>query len=139
MPYIHFMPTVKVQREALGRYVATNEAGVQVHFGGEGRFTAVELLLAALGGCTGSDVDHVTTRRAEPESFVVEVAARKERTDEGNRLLDVTVRFEVRFADDEAGDAARAVLPGIVQASHERLCTVSRSLAVPTPVHVEVD
>jgi uncharacterized OsmC-like protein len=109
-----------------------------VRFGsGEDRLTAVELLLAALGGCTGADVDHVTSRRAEPESFVVEVSGRKERTEEGNRLLDVTFRFEVRFPDDEAGEAARGVLPGIVQASHDRLCTVSRSLALPTPVHVE--
>jgi uncharacterized OsmC-like protein len=133
------MPTVKVEREALGEYVATNEAGAQVRFGsGEDRLTAVELLLAALGGCTGADVDHVTSRRAEPESFVVGVSARKERTEQGNRLLDVTVTFEVRFADDEAGDAARGVLPGIIEASHDRLCTVSRSLAVPTPVHVEI-
>jgi uncharacterized OsmC-like protein len=82
--------------------------------------------------------EYVASRRAEPESFVVGVSARKERTEQGNRLLDVTVTFEVRFADDEAGDAARGVLPGIIEASHDRLCTVSRSLAVPTPVHVEI-
>lgn len=132
------MTTVTIARIALGEYLATNEAGARIAVGGEGQFSAVELLLAALGACTGIDVDHVTSRRAQPERFQVEVTARKERTDEGNRLLDVAVTFDVRFPDGAGGDAARDALPQIAQASHDRLCTVGRSLELPTPVTVRI-
>ncbi len=40
-------------------------------------FTPVELMLAAIGGCTRIDVDVVTSRRAEPEAFEVAVNADK--------------------------------------------------------------
>ncbi|MEI2640846.1 MAG: OsmC family protein [Candidatus Nanopelagicales bacterium] len=132
------MTTIRLQRSALGEYVATNEAGGQVRIGGEVEFSAVELLLAALAACTAIDVDHVTSRRAQPEQFAVEVSARKERTEQGNRLLDVVVGFEVRFPQGPEGDAARTVLPRIAAESHDRLCTVGRSLELPTPVRVEL-
>jgi putative redox protein len=32
------------------------------------------------------------------------------------------------------GDAARAILPDVVKKSHDRLCTVSRTIEVGTPV-----
>lgn len=132
------MTTIRLQRSALGEYVATNEAGGQVRIGGEAEFSAVELLLAALAACTAIDVDYVTSRRAQPEQFAVEVSARKERTEQGNRLLDVVVGFEVRFPQGPEGDAARTVLPRIAAESHDRLCTVGRSLELPTPVRVKL-
>ena len=52
--YCRAMPHVTITREQLGSYIATNMAGVQIEFGeGEDQFTPVELLLVALGGCTG--------------------------------------------------------------------------------------
>ncbi len=37
-------------------------------------------------GCTAVDVDILTSRRAEPDSFTVEVGAEKIRDADGNRL-----------------------------------------------------
>jgi putative redox protein len=132
---------VTVERTAPGRFTATNARGGQLAMGtGAGtEFTPVELLLAAVGGCTGIDVDLVTSRRAEPERFEVQVSADKVRDEGGNRLADVQVSFRIAFPGGEAGDRARAVLPGIVAMSHDRLCTVSRALELGTPVSVRIE
>jgi putative redox protein len=102
-------------------------------------FTPVELLLTAIGTCTAADVDILTSRRAEPESFQVTVGAEKIRDAQGNRLTDIVVTFRVAFPDGEDGDKARAILPEVVQTSHDRLCTVSRTVELGTPVtpHIE--
>ncbi|MDQ2848960.1 MAG: hypothetical protein M3Y77_22105, partial [Actinomycetota bacterium] len=63
----------------------------------------------------------------------------KVRDDDGNHLTDVALQFRVDFPAGEAGDAARAVLPDAVRKSHERLCTVSRTVELPTPVTVQID
>lgn len=47
--------------------------------------------------------------------------------------------FQVRFPEGEAGDAARAVLPEMVTRSHDRLCTVTRTVERGTPVAPHVD
>jgi uncharacterized OsmC-like protein len=132
--------TVSVTRTAAGQFTASNVRGGRIEFGGgdSTRFTPVELLLAAIGGCTGIDVDILTSRRAEPDSFVVDVQADKIRDEGGNRLTDVVVTFRVEFPEGDAGDAARAVLPDAVRRSHDRLCTVSRTVALPTSVRSEI-
>ena len=38
------------------------------------------------------------------------------------------------FPDGPGGDEARAVMPRSVAQSRDRLCTVSRTIALPTPV-----
>ena len=60
---------VTLQRTSLGQYEARNPRGGTITLGvGDGvEFTPVELLLAALGGCTGADVDYITSKRAEPD------------------------------------------------------------------------
>ena len=134
------MTTVNVTREALGRYVATNADGVHLSYGeGDDQFSSVELLLAALGGCTGIDVDYLTTRRAEPQSFEIEVSAEKACDERGNHLADVVVTFRLRFPDGEEGDGAREVLPIAVAKSHERLCTVGQTLERPTPIRTVIE
>jgi putative redox protein len=42
--------------------------------------------------------------------------------------------FDVTFADDDGGRAAAAVLPGAIARTHDRLCTVSRTVEIGTPV-----
>ena len=42
------------------------------------------------------------------------------------------------FPDDEGGQAAREVLPEAARRSHDRLCTVSRTVEIGTPVEVVV-
>jgi len=107
--------------------------------GGGTEFTPVELLLAAIGGCTAIDVDLVTSRRAEPDSFRVDVQAAKVNDAQGHRLTDIVVTFKVAFPDSDGGQAAREVLPNIVRQSHDRLCTVSRTVEIGTPVTTRIE
>jgi putative redox protein len=132
---------VTIQRIANSKYTVTNERGGTITVGtGDGTdFTPVELLLIAIGGCTAVDVDILTSRRAEPESFGVEVGAEKIRDADGNRLTDITVTFRVTFPDGEGGDKARALLPDAVKKSHDRLCTVSRTVELGTPITMHIE
>ncbi len=131
---------VSIAREAAGRYTVTNERGgtIPVGTGGDGEFTPVELLLAAIGACTAVDVDILTSRRAEPVAFTVEVGAEKVRDALGSRLTDIAVTFRVAFPAGAGGDAARELLPGAVRRSHDSLCTVSKTVELGTPVTSKV-
>lgn len=134
------MTSVTITRSDLGEYVATNEAGSRLAFGeGEDQFSAVELLLAALGGCTGIDVDYLTARRSEPSDFEITVCADKVSDPTiGNHLENVEVTFRITFPDGPGGDAAREVLPVAARHSHDRLCTVGRTLQLPTSVTLRI-
>jgi putative redox protein len=133
--------TVTVRRVASGRFVASNDRGGEIAFGtGDGTdFTPTELLLAAVGGCTSIDVDILTSRRAEPDSFEVGVDAEKIRDDAGNRLTDITVTFRIKFPATAEGDEARAILPDVVRKSHEKLCTVGRTIELGTPITPRIE
>ena len=131
---------VSIARDAAGKYTVTNERGgtIPVGPGADGEFTPVELMLAAIGGCTAVDVDVLTSRRAEPTAFTVEVGAEKVRDAHGNRLTGIAVTFRVAFPEGEGGDAARELLPGAVRRSHDSLCTVSRTVELGTSVESRV-
>ena len=128
--------SVRLERVQTGRYTAINARGgqISVSTGDDTDFSPVELLLVAMGGCTAADVDFLTSRRAEPEAFEVLVDAEKVRDASGNHLTDLVITFRVSFPDGEAGDVARAILPDVVQKSHDRLCTVSRTIELGTPI-----
>jgi uncharacterized OsmC-like protein len=119
-----------------GRYKATNGRGgvLPVGSGGDPDFTPVELLLTAIAGCSAIDVDLITGKRAEATSFHVHAEGDKIRDDQGNRMVDLKITFEVRFPDGEDGDRAREALPRSIAQSRDRLCTVSRTVQVGTPV-----
>jgi putative redox protein len=132
---------IQLRRVENGRYLASNDHGGQISIGtGNGtEFTPVELLLVAIGGCTAVDVDVLTSRRAEPDRFEISVDAEKVRDAAGNHLADLLVTFRVTFPDGEAGDRARAVLPDAVRKSHDRLCTVSRTVELGTPIATRIE
>jgi putative redox protein len=132
---------IRLERIENSRYVASNDRGGQIRIGaGEGTdFTPVDLLLAAIGGCTAIDVDLLTSRRAEPDSFEIDVDAQKVRDGAGNHLTDLLVTFRISFPDGEAGDRARALLPDAVKKSHDRLCTVSRTVEIGTPIATRIE
>jgi uncharacterized OsmC-like protein len=119
-----------------GAYRAVNQRGgeLTVGSGADGHFTPVELLLAALAGCTAIDVGLITGRRSQPDSFDVHVEGHKVRDEGGSHLVDLSVSFAVTFPEGEAGDRAREVLPRAVQQSGDRLCTVGRTLQLGTPI-----
>jgi putative redox protein len=131
---------VTVHRVASGKFTVSNSRGGEIAFGtGDGTdFTPTELLLAAIGGCTSIDIDILTSRRAEPGAFEVTVDAEKVRDADGNRLTDIVVTFRLEFPPGEHGDQARAILPDAVRKSHDRLCTVGRTVEVGTPIATRV-
>jgi putative redox protein len=128
--------SVRLERIENSRYVVTNDRGGQIRIGkGEGTdFTPVDLLLAGIGGCTAIDVDILTSRRAEPDAFEVLVDAEKVHDNAGNHLTDIVVTFRIRFPDGTDGDKARALLPDAMRKSHDRLCSVSRTVELGTPI-----
>lgn len=132
---------VRLERTGPSTYLVSNDHGGQITIGsGEGTsFTPVELMLASIGGCTAIDVDLLTSRRAEPDAFEVLVDAEKVRDEAGNHLTGLLVTFRVSFPDGEAGDQARAILPDVVQKSHDRLCTVTRTIELGTPVATRIE
>lgn len=132
---------VTLERLETGVYRATNPRGAQITFGtmAEDDFSPVELLLAAIGGCSAVDVDVVTGRRAEPERFEVVVEADKVRDEAGNILRDIVVTYRVTFPEGPDGDKAREMLPRAARTSHDRTCTVSRTIEAGTTVTVRID
>jgi hypothetical protein len=54
-------------------------------------------------------------------------------------MEDVSVTFRLSFPTGEGGDAARALVPDAVKRSHERLCTVSRTVELGTPVAMRIE
>lgn len=131
---------VTINRIASTKFTVTNERGGEMTIStGEGAdFTPVELLLAAIGGCTAIDVDILTARRSEPDVFMVRVDAEKVRDDQGNRLADIEVTFQITFPVTPSGDEARAILPDVVRKSHDRLCSVGRTVEVGTPIATRI-
>jgi putative redox protein len=127
---------VELTRTRKARYVASNRRGgtLEVGEGDDGIFSPVELLLTAIAACTAMDVDYIVGKRAEAESGWLRSSARKVRDEQGNHLVDLEVTFDLRYPEGEAGDAARAALPMAIQRSNDRLCTVSRTVQIGTPV-----
>jgi len=130
--------SVGITRIEKGLYEVTNARGGTMRMGGGGDtddFTPVELLLAAIAGCSATDVDFITSKRAEPAEFAVTGEGVKIRDDQGRNSMDsLRVTFSIRFPDGEEGDAARAMLPRAIAMSHDRLCTVTRTVVEGTPV-----
>ena len=132
---------VRLERIENSRYTAINERGGKITIGtGEGPdFTPVELLLVAIGGCTAVDVDILTARRAEPDSFEIVVDGNKVRDAAGNHLTGLQVTYRIAFPAGEQGDKARDLLPDAVRKSHDRLCSVSRTVELATPVATRIE
>ena len=133
--------SIDLTRLEKGRYEATNTRGGTLVVGQGGTdesFSPVELLLVAIAGCSAIDVDFITAKRAEPARFDLRLTGDKIRDEQGYRMTNLRLTFDVEFPDDEAGRAAYDVLPRAVQQSHDRLCTVSRTVEVGSPVETVI-
>lgn len=133
--------TVDITRISKGVYEATNRHGVTMTFGHDNTqlFTPVELLLASIAGCSGIDVDFITSKRSEPSSFRLHISGEKVRDAQGrNHIDDISLTFDITFPEGEDGDAARGVLERAVNQSRDRLCSVSQTVTRGTPVAVEI-
>jgi uncharacterized OsmC-like protein len=133
--------TVDLVRTGKARFTATNVRGGTIEMGDgvdDDRFTPVELLLAALGGCAGLDLDAILGKRAEFEFFGVNTRADQVRDGDGNHLVNIQITFDAEFPEGEAGQAARDFLPAAMAKSHDRICTVSRTVQLGAPVEYRV-
>ncbi len=121
-----------------GRFMAQNWRGgvLPVGSGDDPDFTPVELLLAGLAGCGAIDVELITRKRADATSFSVRAEGDKIRDEQGNHLTNLVVTFDITFPEGEGGDAAREVLPRTLEQVRDRLCTVSRTVAIGEPVEM---
>lgn len=133
--------TVEINRIRKGLYEATNRHGVKMVFGHDNtqNFSAVELLLTAIAGCSGTDVDFITSKRSEPASFKLNISGEKVRDEAGkNHVANISLTFDITFPEGEEGDAARSVLERSVHQSHDRLCSVSQTVERGTPIKIEI-
>jgi uncharacterized OsmC-like protein len=130
------MPTVNLSRLSKHHFEATNSRGGTLTFGKKkaAEFTPVELLLVAIAGCTAMDVDAITVKRSEPLRFQVSCSGHSTKSEHGNHVTDIAVDFDVDFPDSEGGRAAAGVLEIAIRKSHDRLCTVTRTVELETPV-----
>jgi putative redox protein len=133
--------SLTLERVAAGTFAAVNDRGgrIVLDTGSGEDFTPVDLLMAAIAGCTAIDVDALTSRRSQPDSFQIVVDADKARDDGGNHLVNIQVTYRITFPAGADGDKARAILPEAVRHSHDRLCTVSRTVELPTPVATRIE
>lgn len=133
--------SVDVTRISKGLYEATNQHGMKIVFGNDNTksLSAVELLLAAIAGCSGTDVDFITSKRSEPSGFRVHISGDKVRDEAGkNHVTNIQMTFDISFPEGEEGDAARGVLERAVHQSHDRLCSVSQTVTRGTPIEVHI-
>ena len=128
--------TVQLSRLGRQHIQATNSRGGTLSVGDTegGEFTPVELLLVAIAGCTALDVDAITVKRSEPARFLLTCSGHKTKSAHGNHITDIQVDFDVEFPDNEGGRAAADVLEIAIRKSHDRLCTVTRTVELATPV-----
>lgn len=133
--------TVDLVRTGKARFTATNVRGGTIELGDGGEselFTPIELLLAALAGCSGLDVDAILGKRSEFEFLGVNARADKIRDDDGNHLVNIQVTFDAEFPEGADGQKARDFLPTAMAKSRDRICTVSRTVALASPVEFRI-
>lgn len=123
--------SVEIARIGPARFKATNARGGETFFGTGGEdpdFTPVELLLAAIAGCSALDVEALTHKRTSSTTFEVHAEGRKVRDEHGNHLTGLRLSFDVAFPEGPEGDPARARLQSAIEMSRDRLCSVSRTV-----------
>jgi putative redox protein len=123
------------------RFKATNSRGGETFMGSGGEdpdFTPVEMLLAAIAGCSAIDVDLITGKRAPSTRFDITAQGHKVRDEDGNHLTGLRLSFDITFPDGPEGDAAREFLPRAMAMSRDRLCTVSRTVQLGADIAYDI-
>ena len=123
--------SIELTRIGAARFKATNVRGGETFMGTGGEdpdFTPVELLLAAIAGCSALDVEAITHKRTTSTAYDVHAEATKVRDDQGNHLTGIRLSFDVTFPEGPEGDAARGRVQEAIELSRDRLCTVSRTV-----------
>ncbi|WP_110241466.1 OsmC family protein [Nocardioides gilvus] len=129
--------SITVTKIGEGRFKASNERGGETYFGTGGDdpdFSPVELLLAAIAGCSAIDVDLITSKRAPAVKFEVVSEGDKVRDKQGNHMTGLRLTFDLEFPEGDDGDKARSVVQRSLEQSRDRLCSVSRTVQIGEPI-----
>jgi uncharacterized OsmC-like protein len=122
---------IRFVASADGSVTAENEHGARVTVGSSGpdRFSSVEMLLVALGGCAGGDFVNLMEKQRRPVAPVdIEVTAERA-PGNAQRLTWLRVAYLVDVGAEDAPKLERAL-----RLIPERTCTVSRTLLQGAPV-----
>jgi putative redox protein len=122
---------IRLVANADGSVAAQNEHGARVVVGTSGpdRFSSVEMLLVALGGCAGGDLVSLMEKQREPLAPVqIEVTAERA-PGNAQRLAWLRVAYRVAVDEEAATKVERAL-----RLIPEKTCTVSRTLMNGVPV-----
>ena len=121
-----------------GRYKAKNRRGGVLPIGSgdddDPDFSPIELLLAAIAGCSAIDLDLITGKRVAATSFDVHTEGHKIRDEKGTRMVDLRVSVDITWPEGADGDRAREMLPGALRQVRDRLCTVARTVQLGEPI-----
>jgi uncharacterized OsmC-like protein len=124
--------TLEVARTGQHEFTGRNERGAEVRIGrrnADAAFSPSELLQLAVAGCAAVTAEELITRRTG-ENFRVEVTA--EQRHGAHELDAIDSRFDLDLS--ALDEKQRRELTAAVHRAIDRLCTVSRTLARPTPV-----
>ena len=127
--------SVQLERIGKGRFIVRNTRGGTITIGSteDGEFSPVELLLAAIGGCTGMDVDYITSKRAEPTEYTISVTGNKIRDEAGaNRMVDLMVSFSCSQAQGDGFKWPHKV-NGLTPDTSSRLAKIFEKFFGPVP------
>ncbi|GAA5121968.1 hypothetical protein GCM10023339_39550 [Alloalcanivorax gelatiniphagus] len=132
--------SVELTRIGPARFKATNARGGETFFGTGGEdpdFTPVELLLAAIAGCSALDVEALTHKRTTSTVFDVHAEGHKVRDQHGNHMTGIRVAFDLVFPEGPEGDAARGRIASAIAMSRDRLCAVARTVQLGADISYE--
>ncbi|BAU81114.1 OsmC family protein [Streptomyces laurentii] len=121
---------IETVRTGYRTWTARNDRGAEVRIAADDdaaaqpSFTPVELLLAAMGGCGGLVIDR-TARAVEHDGLRIVVEGTSGPEDDG-RIGRIKVSYEFELPD--SNPRAAEVFARGVRLTHEKYCTVSRTV-----------
>lgn len=109
---------------------AVNESGNKILMDGslaigghESGFRPMQLLLAAVGGCSSIDVISILKKQKQDiESFEVEVDGEREKIEDYSLFKDIVLHFKIK------GKVDRDKAEKAIKLSMEKYCSVSKTL-----------
>lgn len=129
------MATVELTHEGGMRFGAHSVRGAEITLDTEGpAFSPMQLLLAALGGCTGIDVVSILKKmRQDVTDYRIEVdGVRAE--DHPRVYTEITVRHIV-----EGNNLSPEMVERAVSLSDEKYCSVAAMLRGTATIHTEIE
>ena len=132
-------PPMSLTRSGRRTFVAGNERGDEIVVGpadAEGAFTPGELLKIAVAGCIGMSADHrLAHLLGDDFAGTVTVVGHKDEANERYSHFEVTVSAPPADLDPETTERSLERARHLVQEN----CTIGRTLAQPTPYHLEFE